>query len=173
MTLLVRVGRRMPKNWLRRTMTRLGGLIAFQENIWLMIIQSFSLARKKCNASGKGEWAIIKEKESESLHYDIVWFINIIKGTREFEEEEYKDTFKLYDTLGNIMKKELPIDENLKKMFKSKILSPEKVMEAYKAGYGSSSESNISNKLLEMGILTHIELIDDYNTRNDIIKTDF
>jgi len=27
----------------------------------------------------------------------------------------------------------------------------------------------ISNKMLEMGILTHIELIDDYNTREPII----
>lgn len=173
MTLLVRVGRRVPKNWLKRTIGKVGGLITFQENAWLMISQSFSLAKKKCNASGKGTWLIMKERESEDLHYDIEWILNVIKGSREFEQEEYKDSLRLYEPMGNMMKKELPVDENLKKMFKTKILSPEKVMEAYKAGYGSTSSSNISNKLLEMGILTHIELIDDYNTRDVVITREF
>ena len=40
-----------------------------------------------------------------------------------------------------------------------------KINEAYEHGYGAVENNNIANKLLEMGILTHIEFNKDFDTR--------
>ncbi len=166
MSLIVKIGRRVPKNWFKRTAGKLGGLITFQENLYIMISQSMQLGKKKCNNSGKGEWVSMKQTESEDLHYDIEWQIHIIRGDEKFEQEEFNDAMKLYDPLGKIIKKDFPIDGGLGKVFKTKVLTPEKLKEAYSEGYGAMTDKNISNKLLEMGILTHVEWIKDFDTRD-------
>jgi hypothetical protein len=169
MTLYVKIGRRMPNNWFRRQATKVGGLLSFQENIWIIINQSLSLARRKANESKKIEFIITKKKEKEDLHYSIEWLEIIIRGNEEQEDEEYSDTMKLYDAFGKIFKKDMPIDENLAKHFKTNMLSMAQVDEAYKKGYGASEGNNIAQKLLEMGILTHVEWIKDFNSREPII----
>ena len=173
MTVLVHVGRRVPKSWFRRTASKAKGLITFQENMWLMIKQSLSMAKRKANASGKINFVLATEKESEDLNYDIEWLKITIQGTKEQEEEEYNESLQMYQPLNKIFKKEMPKDERMNKHFKTKILSSAKVDEAYKTGYGAINDNNMSNKLLEMGILTHIEWINDFDTRKDEIKMDF
>ncbi len=173
MTLLIHMGRRLPRNWLRRTGTKVKGLMSFQQNIWMIINQSMQLAKKKANVSKKLLFKITKSEEIEDLNYEIEWLKILIQGTKEQEKEEYDESMMMYQTLGNVLKKEIPKDKNLGKHFKTKVLSTIKVDEAYKEGYGAMSKSNIANKLLEMGILTHIELIEDYETRPVEYKPDF
>jgi len=173
MTVIVQIGRRVPKSWFRRQASRVGGLISFQENIWIIIKQSLQMAKKKANASGKVKFVIEQDRESEDMNYDIQWMKVIIRGPRELEKEEYEDSLKLYDPLGKIFKKDIPTDNKMKKHFKTKLLSGAKVDEAYKKGYGSVSDKNISNKLLEMGVLTHVEWVDDFNNREEEITPDF
>jgi hypothetical protein len=72
-----------------------------------------------------------------------------------------------------LFKKDMAVDDRMKSFFKSKILSPAKVEEAYKEGYGAIGDNNLASKLLEMGILTHIELIEDYDSRTVDINPDF
>ena len=69
----------------------------------------------------------------------------------------------MYDALGSKFKDEFPEDERLSKMFNSKLLSPTQIKDAYSKGYGAMQDNNIANKLLEMGILTHIEWKKDFN----------
>lgn len=140
-----------------------------------MIKQSMQLGKRKCNASGKGKWIMTFDKEIEDLNYQIEWIKIIIQGPEEFEKEEYNDALKMYEPFNTVFKKEMPKDDRLKSHFKTKILSSAKVDEAYKKGYGVLNESggNIANKLLEMGILTHIEWIKDFDSREVEIKTDF
>jgi len=166
MTLLLHIGRRVPRSWFRRQTTRVAGLISFQENIWLMIKQSMNLAKKKANAAGTITFVITNHDEDEDMNYKLQWIKVEIQGNKEQEEDEYKDALKLYDSLGKVFKKDLPTDERLARHFKTKILSSEKVEQAYKEGYGASKESNLADKLLEMGILTHLEWIEDYDSRN-------
>jgi len=173
MTVVLYVGRRIPKAWFKRQMSRAAGLVTFSENIWIMIGQAFSLAKRKCNQSGKGEWIQTKETESEDLHYNIEWIKILIRGTPEFEKEEYEEAKRLYAPFEKHFKKEFKTDINLKKHFKSKVLNAAKVEDAYKKGYGSVGDSNISNKLLEMGILTFLEHVEDYELRKDDVKPDF
>ena len=78
MTVLVTVGRRVPRGWFRRGAQRIKGLVTFQENIWQMISQSFNLAKKKDIADGRMRWIITREKESEDIHYQIEWIKNTI-----------------------------------------------------------------------------------------------
>jgi len=165
MTLLVNIGRRVPKSWFRRQASRAGGLITFQENLWIIIKQSLQMAKKKANASGKIKFVMSTDREEEDLNYQIEWIKLVIQGTEEDELDEYKDTMKLYDPLGKIFKKDIPKDDRMAKHFKTKLLSGIKVDEAYKKGYGTMSDKGVANKLLEMGILTHIELIKDYDSR--------
>jgi len=173
-TLKILIGRRLPKSWFRRTAKTIGGLISFQENIWIMINQSLSLAKKKANADGRLKFVMSKDRESEDLHYYIEWLKIIIQGNEEQEKEEYEETMQLYGPLNKVLtKKEIPKDERLSKHFKTKILSTAQVEQAYKKGYGAIQDNNLANKLLEMGILTHVEWIKDFNSREDEIKTDF
>jgi len=165
MTVLIHIGRRVPRTWFRRMGDKAKGIFTFQEHLWSIINQSLDMAKKKANASGTIIFSKIKEDEPEDINYKIEWIKIIIQGTEEQEKEEYEASMKLYSPLGKIFKKDMPTDESLKKYFNSRILGMAKIEEAYKQGYGSLDKNNISNKLLEMGILTHIEWIKDFEGR--------
>lgn len=173
MTVHIRIGRRIPRSWYRRAASKAVGLMNFQENIWLIISQSLSLAKKKANKVGTLSFVLTKDMENEDMHYQLEWISITIRGTREQELEEYNESMMMYNALGTIMKKEFPINEFFSKMFKTKMLSQFQVTQAYERGYGASSENNIASKLLEMGIMTHIELENDYDSRTDAPKVDF
>ena len=51
------------------------------------------------------------------------------------------------------------------------MLGMESLEEAYKKGFGSIDNNNLANKMLEMGILLHYELLEDYDTRPVDIPT--
>ena len=172
-TLLINVGRRVPKSWFRRQGNRVKGLLSFQENLWLMIVQSLRLAKKKAIASGTIKFVLSNEKESEDLNYEIQWIKIVIQGTKEQEKEEYDDSMKLYGPLSKVFKKDFGSDKNMSKHFKSKVLNPAKIEEAYKQGYGAIGDNTLAQKMLEMGILTHIEWIDDFDNREADFSTDF
>ncbi len=166
MTVLIHVGRRVPKRWFRRQAERVKGLVSFQENLWMIIKQSLNLAKKRANASNTGiNFVMTYDNESEDLNYQIEWIKIIIQGDEKQEEEEYNEAMQMYSPINKIMKKEIPKDPRMKKHFKTKILSGAKVDEAYKKGYGAINDNNMANKLLEMGILTHIEWIKDFDSR--------
>jgi hypothetical protein len=138
-----------------------------------MIKQSMDMAKRKANADGRMTFVIARKVEIEDLHYELEWMVITIRGPKDMEMEEYDDTLKMYTELGKILKKEFPKDNNMRKYFNSKVLNHTQVKEAYDKGYGSVDDNNIANKLLEMGILTHVELIEDWESREEEIKTDF
>lgn len=173
MTLYINVGRRVPRSWMRRQGSRVAGLVSFQEHIWQIIKQSLNMAKKKANASGTIDFVLTKDKEIEDMNYEIEWIKIIIRGTEAQEKEEYEEAMGMYEPFGKIMKKDMPKDEKMTKHFKTKILNNDKVQEAYQQGYGSVDKNNISNKLLEMGILTHIEWTKDFDEREIEYKPDF
>jgi len=167
MTLVIMIGRRVPKSWFRAGITKVQGIISFQEHLFTIIKQSLNLAKKKANASNTGiKFVMTNEEESEDINYKLQWIKIIIQGTKEQEEDEYNDVQGLYTPFGKLLKKDMPTDERLKRQFKTKLLSSDKVQEAYNKGYGAISDNNISNKLLEMGILTHVEWIKDWDSRD-------
>jgi hypothetical protein len=166
MTLYIWIGRRVPKSWFRRQANRAYGLLTFQENIYQMIKQSMSLMKRKIDADGRMKCTKTFEDESEDMYYNLCWMKITIQGPKEMEKEEYDEAQGLYKPLNKTFKKDLGVHDDLKKHFKSKILSGEKVEAAYKEGYGAIGDNNLANKLLEMGILTYIELIDDYEGRS-------
>jgi hypothetical protein len=160
----------MPVNWFKRTATIAGGLLSFQQNIWMMINNSMQLAKRKATQSGTGiQFIIQRDREREDLHYQIEWLKIMIRGNKDQETEEYNEAMQMYSRFKNVFgKKEFPKDVELSRHFKTKILGGIKVDEAYSKGYGAVSENSIANKLLEMGILTHIELLEDWESRIDI-----
>jgi hypothetical protein len=169
MTVIINIGRRVPRGWLRRTASTVKGLISFQENMWQMIKQSMNLAKKKANFSNTGiQFIMTSDDELEDINWKIEWMKILIKGNELQEKEEYEEAMNMYKdfrkqkNFKDALNKGVGVDENLKRPFKSRLLSPTKIDEAYKAGYGSVEDSNIANKLLEMGILTHIEWVKDF-----------
>jgi hypothetical protein len=159
------IGRRVPKSWLKRTGEKLAGFLSFQENIWVIIKQSMSLAKRKATESGKLKFIMTTDKESEDMNYNLEWIKIIIQGTEAQEKEEYEEAMKMYSPLSKIFKKDMPKNDVMSKHLKSKLISPEKMEQAYKEGYGSMSDNNLANKLLEMGIITIIDWHKDYDTR--------
>ena len=172
MTVYINIGRRVPRSWFRRTATKVGGLLSFQENLWLMIRNSMNLAKRKANASGQLSFLVSTDRENENMNYELEWIKIVIRGTKEQEKEEHDEAQRMYEPFGKIFKDNMPVDEEMKKHFKTRLLANDKVQEAYKAGYGVLNNNSVANKMLEMGILTHIELVDDYATREVIIPNE-
>jgi len=168
MTVYVKIGRRVPRAWFKRQANKVKGLMSFQENIWIIVKQSLQLAKKKANYAQNLDFILEYDNEVEDLHYQLEWIKVTICGSKKAEEEEYNDTMKLYSKMGKIMKKEMPKDKNLSKHFKTKILNSKQVEDAYQQGYGAVDDKSMANKLLEMGILTHVEKIDDFNNRDKV-----
>ena len=166
MTLVIKFGRRTNKNWMKRQVQKISGLLSFQENIWLVLCASISKAKKRANQSGIVRFVVTKKTESEDLHYNLEWLEITIQGSKEAELDELKDMENFYAPLQKIFKKDLPRDENLARHFKTKVISLESMEKAYKEGYGSLENKNLANKLLEMGILMVVEpIINDYDSR--------
>ena len=161
----ISVGRRVPKNWYRRTASKVKGLLLFQENMWHIINQALNKAQKTAKTYDTIKWNSKKDFESEDLHWQIEWRIIEIQGTKEMEEEEYEESMRLYDNFGKHFKKEFPTDNRLAKFFKTTKLSQSKLEDAYEKGYGTIEKKSIANKLLEIGIMTHIDWIKDYEIR--------
>ena len=171
MTVVISIGRRVPQKWFRRQVAKAKGIISFQEHIWLIIKQSMQMAKRKASADGRLTFVITMEKEKEDMYYFIEWLKVTIQGTEEQEAEEHEEAMAMYSSLGQVLKKELPDNAQMKKHFKTKILTTSKVKEAYEKGYGASTNENISNKLLEMGILTHIEWHKDFDNRDVVLES--
>lgn len=171
MTVLVNIGRRVPRSWWRRRTQNITGLLAFQENIWIIIKQSMSLAKRRASHSGKITFVMTTDKETESINYELEWIKIIIQSDKLSETEEFNEANGMYSSLSKVLKKDVPEDVNMKQHFKTKTLPGFKVEQAYTKGYGSLGDDSIANKLLEMGILTHVELIDDYDSRQVFIPT--
>jgi len=167
MTLYINIGRRLPRSYMRRQTARLRGFLAGQEQMWIMIKQSLIRAKKAANKDGRMKFVMTYPQEFEDMNYMITWIKIVIQGKEELEKEEEQEAMMLYKQLKNILKKEMPKDERFSKRLKSKLLNPQKIDEAYEKGFGMIEDNNLANKLLEMGIMTHIERIDDYNTRDE------
>ena len=167
-TVIVRVGRRVPNSWFKRGAQKAAGFISFQSNVWEIIKQSFSLAKRKATESGKLKFVIQREREREDMNYSIEWLKVIIQGTEEQEIEEEEEALKMYAPLNQVLKKDIPKNDiSMSKRIKSKYLTEEQINKAYKEGMGSIDDNNLSNKLLEMAIITHIERIKDYDNRDE------
>jgi hypothetical protein len=167
MTVIFHVGRRIPKSWYKRLGGRVKGLMTFQENLWQIVQGSLKKAKKKADGYDGITFNLTSETESEDLHYQIEWRKVIIRSTPEMEEEEYNEILNMYTKLGKKFKKDFPMDDKLAKHFKSKLLTPMQIEDAYAKGYGAMSNNNIANKMLEMGILTHVEWNKDFDVRQE------
>lgn len=165
MTLYINIGRRMPKRGMRRLASRVKGLVSFQENMWNIISESMKKARRAAKRDGRLVFIIERYEEPEDLFYVIQWMRIKIRGTPEQELEEKREAECMYDKLDKHMKSSIDTDENFSKQFKSKRLPTYKLKEAYEKGFGAVKNKDISHKLLELGIMTHIELVDDYAHR--------
>lgn len=151
------------------------GIIGFQEHIWVMIGMSMETARKhwkngKKKAKGKlFNFDIERKVEIEDEWWKLEWKVITIQGNEVCEKEEYEEALGMYDSLKNELKK-FPTDakdERLSAVFKSKLMDSEKMKDAYEKGYGAKKDKSVAEILNEMGIITTIELIPDYQERNN------
>ena len=173
MTVIIKVGRRVPRSMRSRIVQKMKGLLSFQENIWVMLKMSFNMMRRKWlnkSLDSKGKIDLISidyEKESEDIFHVIEWMTVTIQGDKEGEEDEHEGALGMYKSLGNQLKK-VPKDakdERLAAVFKTKLLDEEKLKKAYAEGYASEKKKSVQKILLEMGLLTHIEWIKDFDDR--------
>ena len=169
MTVRITIGRRVPRNIRHRIVSTLRGLLTFQENIWQIIVSGLQKQKKNANRDGRMKWTIETEDENEDMFYKLQWLKLVIQGTPAMEEEEYNEAMEMYaKKLDKKFKKDYDVDDKLAAHFKTKIVSHIKIEEAYEKGFGALGKTNISNKLNEMGILTHIEWDKDFDAREEI-----
>lgn len=176
MTVIIRIGRRVPISLKQRMVEKVKSIIGFQSHIWVMIKMSMDMARKQWRSGKKKPegkmlaFDIEKELEKEDEFWRLEWMIIRIQGDERCELAEYEEAQGMYDALRNNMKaypKDAK-DERLSAVFKTKLMNAEKMKEAYEKGYGAKKDKTVAEILLEMGIVTHIELIPDYDERNNM-----
>jgi hypothetical protein len=160
MVVKIAIGRRVPRNWFKRTAVKVRGLMTFQENIWLIIDRSLVMAKKQCAQTPNGGTFIKQSyRDMENVNYDIEWIEVEYQGNPDQEEEEYIEIQGLYKKLGDLFKGEIPKDENFSKVFKTERIDPLQMENAYKAGYADSNGESIAQKLLDIGIMIFIEKV--------------
>jgi hypothetical protein len=162
MVVIIKIGRRLPRSWYKRTASKVKGLMTFQENIWIIIDRSLVIAKKKCAQTPNGGVFVKKNyREIEDIHWDLEWIECEYRGNPDQEAEEYEEAMGMYKSIGQLFKAELPKDENISKAFKTARLTGAQLDTAYKSGYVNSATTNIAQRLLELGIITYIEKIEE------------
>lgn len=161
MVVIIKFGRRIPHQWFKRGIAKIGGLLTFQENMWIMICQSIKLAKRKAVRSHTLQFVTERKEEQEDLNYDLEWLIVTIKGTEKQEQDEYMEAMQIYTGLDRLMK---PIsdknkDERMSKVFKSMHMTPEQFGKAYSEGLTNVKGESIAKKLLDLGIIISIEKV--------------
>jgi hypothetical protein len=165
MTVTFMIGRRIPRNFFKRSMQKLSNVLTFQEHIWYIINNSLKLAKRKAKKGNPNLlFTIERYEENEDINYIIQWSKVIIKGTEKEEEDEYNDLLKFYDPLNKVFDKNKMVNDkktSLAAMFKSKVVDITEIEKMYKKGMDNTGEHNISNKLLEIGIMSNFEWVKD------------
>ena len=164
MVVTIKIGRRVPRNFFKRAGYKTAGLFTFQENMWLIITRALQMSKNECDNRPEEQVTITiqNKEEDDGLHYKFQWKImNISSMFPEKEKEEYDVFMTLYEKVGAIRKvlnQKVEADSDMTKAVKnSKVLSEKQWEEAKEAGYGAMNNKDIASKLLEMGIITHIE----------------
>jgi len=162
MVVIIKIGRKTPRQWARRIAHKAKGLLTFQENIWLIIDRSLIMAKKKCASTPNGGTFLKSNyREIENMHYDIEWIDVKYLGNPDQEEEEYQEAMQMYKSLGQLFKAEFPKDDEFSKRIKTARLTGEQLDKAYSAGYGAAKDQTIADRLLDLGIITFIEKIEE------------
>lgn len=159
----MKIGRRVPRNFLKSLAYKTAGFLSFQENIWIIIGRSLALAKNAADARPEEQVKItIQNKvEDEDLYYKIEWKIMTISSIiHEKEVEEYNAAMRLYDNFSlmkQLFNKKVDTNPDFKKVFKnSKVLTEQEFGKAKEAGFGAVENKTISSQLLELGVITHI-----------------
>jgi hypothetical protein len=163
MVVEIKIGRRVPRNWTKRIAMKIKGLLTFQENIWLIIERSLTMAKKKCAHTPNGGTFIKQHyRDMEDLYYDLEWIEVRYIGNPTQEEEEYNEALKMFEPLKTAFKNNVQIEDNkdFVKAFKTARLNLDDLNKTYKTGYDSSQGKSIQQLLLELGIITSIKKLD-------------
>lgn len=172
MVVTIKVGRRIPRNFFKGVAYRAAGLFTFQENMWQIITRALQMAKSACDDKPEEQIIITMQnkEEDDGLHYKFQWKImNISSIFPEKEKAEYDVFMTLYDKVGAIRKVlDMKVEANAdmsRAVRDSKVMSEAQYDEAKSAGYGALKNKDIASKLLEMGIITHIEWKPDKEAR--------
>jgi hypothetical protein len=187
MTIVAKFGRRIPKSLKSRVVHKIDGALRGQEYVWNLLKMTFYNNKKKFNQYLKGKfkpkmdgkiytYEIDSHKENEDTFYMLEWMIVTLQGDKQGEEAEYKELLSMQNHLLGIIKnrktsRDFSIEENkgLWNKFKTKMLEEEKLQEMFekgKAHLGSERKDKpLVSVLLELGIMTNFEIIDDYASR--------
>lgn len=162
MVVTIKIGRRLPRKGMERIWKGTTRFLSGQEHLWMLITQSFNLAKKEAAKKPDEEVFIHIEKkeEKEDMYAKLEWcVVTITSKYQEKEQEEYDETMKLFDKLFSKQLKgtfEKTIDENEKfaKPFKTKILNFNKIKEA---GFKYATDKSFVSIFNEFEIVIDVE----------------
>jgi len=164
MVVTIKIGRRVPRNFFKRAAYKTAGLFTFQENLWLMISRALQMSKNKCDSMPEEQVRITiqNKEEDDGLHYRFEWkIVSVSSIFPEKEKEEYDAFMNLYERIGTIKKivnQKIETNPEISaEIKKSKYITEAQWKEAKAAGYGALKNKDIASKLLEIGIVTHIE----------------
>lgn len=165
MVVTIKIGRRVPRQFFKGAAYKAAGLLTFQENIWLIIGRALQMSKNLCDQRPEEQvtMTVQNKDEDDGIHYKFQWKIVTVSSIIPSKEKEEYDAFMmLYEKLGNTMKnllnKDVEKNSEISRTLKnSKVMTEKQWEEAKEAGYGALNNRDIASKLLEMGIITHIE----------------
>ncbi len=172
--LILKFGRRVPKNLFSRLARKLRGILTYQETLWQILKQSFEIGKKKADEYNV-ICEIITDKEEESKDFLIEWYIVYIRGKNndlQAEYYQYKQGLRFWDKFeNNNLFKKMKVktrkdkDNVLSKMFITKLVPKDKIKELFNKGSNIVKKESIARILLKSGIISYMEWVDDKNNR--------
>lgn len=176
MSLIIRIGRRIYRNdsdrrWYIRQARKFKNTMSVQQAMWNNIQYALKLAtirmdkriKKDKKKTGTSKFKYIKKKyiEEESLNFNIEWIRLYIYGTYEEEMDEYYDTLKFFDKIGNnrVFKqriKSVDINPELAQEYHKKVRG-KKAKKLMKKGFEKVKDVSIAKALNDIGIIVIVD----------------
>ena len=175
MTVNIKIGRRIHRNngnkkWFLRQVTNLKNTMSIQQYMWRTIEYGIKLAttamdkkikKNKSNTDYIFQYNKKKYIEEESLNYNIEWIELTLSGTYEEELDEYHDTMKFFDKLGNnrIFKQRMgkvEINEELAAEYHKKVKG-KRAKKIINKGLDKVKDVTMAKALNDVGIIVLVE----------------
>lgn len=170
MTVKIKIGRILPKNWAAQQFRKAGGFFTFQSNMWEMWRSALSQFKKEADKdlrTGDDTLNVIihydrEDYQGKTIQWQICECMSLEKGREDLVVERFKSiNYRIEDTYDD-MKKSGKLDTDKSDSLKNGIFnrlkySKYKLDEVIRKGLNREGGSSVSDKMLELDILIDIE----------------
>ena len=156
MTVIFKVGRRLPRSVSARIGAAVRNFVSTQEHFWLLFNQTLQHVKKKADAAPEEQITITLSKEREDDgEFFIDWLVVMITSPiHEKELQEYNECLGFYDNFSALKP---VLNERIKEDGVTPLGAKGMVGKMKRKGMQVLKDNPIADKLLELGLIITVE----------------